>query len=729
MIRSSNGVNSNSRKGAKPGFRQNSIESFFNRSKVSSSGKTSAAASKASSINAIQVDLIQPEPKEIAKSKFEMMKASRPSLLFESQGSFDDCDPDAEFKKLIEQPTLNNFKRPVVSKVPTLHRSSSTTSQHTIQKLESGSFTSITSLTSNSGANTRQLSFTSHTEFDTTDISNNATSTQTISSVESTDSTASLKRSSFQGLNFSQQKKIKLIKREGSSLAGSSSQKTSKTSVKEIPIKLTREQETVIELIVRKRLNVFYSGSAGTGKSIILRNIIERLTSLYGKEYIAITASTGLAATTIGGVTLHRWAGIGLGNGPTEIIINRIQRKFDLFASWKNTKVLIIDEISMIDGKFLDKLEEIARRVRRNNKPFGGIQLVLTGDFFQLPPVPKKEVNEISMFCFESQMWSRSVQKTILLTRVFRQQDNELVDILNSIRFGDIEPAMVKTLKALDREIEYPDGIRPTELYATRREVDASNVRQLQLLPGETREFKSLDTAPKEYMNLLDSSMMVEKIVTLKEDAQVMMLKNRPETELVNGSLGKVLFFIPQKLQKKMNDNYRFMDQEAIADMKLVSRVISKPLYRESAEFKQDLNARPLSRIEKLETMINAAVKISPKDPCFPFVKWSIASNRFYHELMLPDTFVVDLPGNNSGLQRSQLPIMLCWALSIHKSQGQTIQRLKVDLRNIFEAGQVYVALSRAISKDNLQVVNFNPKRIRANDKVKDFYKQLETFK
>ncbi|EDO17699.1 hypothetical protein Kpol_1033p2 [Vanderwaltozyma polyspora DSM 70294] len=712
-------------------LKQKSIASFFNRSNRVKEEVVHEARKKEQHVVVIQ-DSIQETRQTIINSKTTISNRnvnSKSSMLFNSQGSFDEeCDPDSEFKKLIKGQTFNNFKRSgTPTRVPLLQRSNSSTVSHTmIQDEESGTFNSITSYTSNNSSS-RQLSFTRNLDLDSSDFSESQTSTQFSSSQDSTISGSNpLKRHSFHGLNLSSHKRIKPIKREKSILGGSvTSARKPTTSL----VQLTKEQETVVEYIVRRRMNVFYTGSAGTGKSIILRNVIERLTQLYGKEYVAITASTGLAATTIGGVTLHRWAGIGIGTGAIDRILSRIQRKFDLLASWRNTRVLIIDEISMIDGKFLDKLEELARRIRKNNKPFGGIQLVLTGDFFQLPPVPKREINELSQFCFESKMWPTCIQKTILLTKVFRQQDNELIEILNSIRFGEIQPAMVKTIRSLNREINYEDGIRPTELYATRREVEASNSRQLQSLPGKLYEFVSIDVAPKEYMDLLDSSVMVEKVITLKEDAQVMMLRNKPESELVNGSLGKVLFFIPQKLEKKMNDLYRYMDEEAIRDMRLVSKVIGKPVYRESNEFKNELNQRPMSRLERLETMINIAVTISEKEPVFPLIRWTITTTRFHHELMLPDNFVVDLPGSNTGLQRTQLPIMLCWALSIHKSQGQTIQRLKVDLSNIFEAGQVYVALSRATSKENLQVVNFNPKRIRANEKVKTFYKKLDVVK
>ena len=310
---------------------------------------------------------------------------------------------------------------------------------------------------------------------------------------------------------------------------------------------------------------------------------------------------------------------------------------------------------------------------------------------------------------------------------MFRQQDNELIDILNCIRFGEIEQKMIASIKKLEREVKYEDGILPTEIYATRREVDLSNKRQLENLPGDPHTFHAEDIAPKMKLDLLDSAVMAEKTLVLKEDAQVMMLRNKPDVEVFNGTLGKVLFFTTQRLATKFFEMFHNIDSTTIKDMRLVSKAIHNKRFKEVPEFMAELKARDFYHHGKLEEMVNYAMNESAREPAYPFVRWSIGKGKFYHELVLPEPFPVDLPGEPTALQRTQLPIMLCWALSIHKAQGQTIPRLKVDLKNIFEAGQVYVALSRAVSKECLQVKNFNPRKIRSNDKVKEFYKGLET--
>lgn len=155
----------------------------------------------------------------------------------------------------------------------------------------------------------------------------------------------------------------------------------------------------------------------------MLREIIAALRKKYEREpdRVAVTASTGLAACNVGGVTLHSFAGIGLGKDEVDELVKKIKRNQKTKHRWMRTKVLIIDEISMVDGDLFDKLEEIARRMRNNGRPFGGIQLVITGDFFQLPPVP--DGNRVSKFAFDAGTWNTSIEHTIGLHRVFRQKD------------------------------------------------------------------------------------------------------------------------------------------------------------------------------------------------------------------------------------------------------------------------------------------------------------------
>jgi ATP-dependent DNA helicase PIF1 len=192
------------------------------------------------------------------------------------------------------------------------------------------------------------------------------------------------------------------------------------------PISLSDEQQRVLDLVVNEQKSVFFTGSAGTGKSVLMRAIIAELRKKYVRESdrVAVTASTGLAACNIGGVTLHSFGGIGLGKEDIPTLVKKIKKNAKAKTRWLKTKILIIDEISMVDGDLFDKLEGIARMMRNNGRPFGGIQLVITGDFFQLPPVPDNDSKSRgAKFAFDAGTWPTAVHHTIGLTEVFRQKD------------------------------------------------------------------------------------------------------------------------------------------------------------------------------------------------------------------------------------------------------------------------------------------------------------------
>ncbi|THG95259.1 hypothetical protein EW026_g6358 [Hermanssonia centrifuga] len=250
-----------------------------------------------------------------------------------------------------------------------------------------------------------------------------------------------------------------------------------------------------------------------------------------------------MAASNIGGTTIHAWGAITPGMTNIDKLISYVKTCKPAHQRWKNTKVLIIDEVSMVDGQLFDTLAKLAQMLRKNtDRPFGGIQLVITGDFFQLPPVTqgKKE----PFFTFQSEAWAKCIDNIVTLTQVFRQKDSRFVELLNEMRRGEISPTAKRTFIGLSRPLQMDDGLLPTELFPLRNEVDRANAARLTSLPGPSFKYESRDSgaAPPEKRAKLLDNMVATRLLELKIDAQVMLIKNVDES-LVNGSVGKILGF------------------------------------------------------------------------------------------------------------------------------------------------------------------------------------------
>jgi ATP-dependent DNA helicase PIF1 len=423
----------------------------------------------------------------------------------------------------------------------------------------------------------------------------------------------------------------------------------------------------------------------------LLQELIATLKSKHRKnpDAVAVTASTGLAACNIGGVTLHSFAGVGLGKEPVADLVRKIKRHAKAKNRWIRTKILIIDEISMVDGELFDKLEAIARQIRNNGQRFGGIQLVITGDFFQLPPVP--EGGRLSKFSFEADTWNECIAHTIGLTQVFRQRDPEFAAMLNEMRLGYLSPESIATFRQLSRPIDYHDGMQATELFSTRSEVDNANNAKMRQLEGDTVCYNAEDSGTIQdarFRDKLLSSCMAPPKIELKIHSQVMLIKNHDDS-LVNGSLGRVIGFVNEKSYIAMLD----------AD--------------------QDFRDEHLRKTAKVDQRTITTEKR------WPWVEFSMPDGTTRQLLCQPEQWKVELPNGEVQACRLQVPLILAWALSIHKAQGQTLERVKVDLGRVFEKGQAYVALSRATCKEGLQVLRFDPSKVKAHDKVREFYNSL----
>ncbi|KAJ5356568.1 hypothetical protein N7517_011177 [Penicillium concentricum] len=468
---------------------------------------------------------------------------------------------------------------------------------------------------------------------------------------------------------------------------------------------LSDEQKAVLDAVVERGKSMFFTGSAGTGKSVLMREIIAKLRNKYRKEpdRIAVTASTGLAACNIGGVTLHSFAGIGLGKEPVPELVKKIKKNQKARNRWLRTKVLVVDEVSMVDGDLFDKLEEIARRIRNNGRPFGGIQLVVTGDFFQLPPVPDGS-NREAKFAFAAASWTTCIQHTILLTNIFRQRDPEFANMLNEMRLGKITPSTIEAFRRLSRPLDVKDQIDATELFPTRAEVDGANSARMGRLSGEVMRFNAVDSGTiqdPQHRDRLLSNCMAPPMIQLKKGAQVMLIKNM-EDSLVNGSIGKVVAFMSEDYFDSYKENDKnFTDDATASDDERAHRARKK--------------LKPMGFKEGPASMARK----------WPLVSFVQPDGSERHLLCQPETWKIELPNGEVQAQRQQVPLILAWALSIHKAQGQTLQRVKVDLGRVFEKGQAYVALSRAVSQEGLQVTRFEPRKVMVHPKVVDFYSNL----
>ncbi|MBP9763407.1 MAG: AAA family ATPase, partial [Candidatus Pacebacteria bacterium] len=410
--------------------------------------------------------------------------------------------------------------------------------------------------------------------------------------------------------------------------------------------------------ILKMGKNVFLTGPAGSGKTFVLNEYIKFLKD-HGVE-VAVTASTGIAATHLKGMTIHSWTGIGIKDFLTDYDLDNLEQKAYLWKRFEKTKVLIIDEISMLSSSTMDCIDRVAKVFKRSEEPFGGLQVIFSGDFFQLPPIDKKPLyneqiifldeEEVSKtpFAFKSRAWKNCDLHTCYLSEQYRQEDNVLVDLLSEIRSGELSE---KSIEILKKRIIKEDNPEITKLYTHNINVDSFNFQKLQNIKSDERAYLMSSRGKPNLIDALKRGCLVQERLVVKKGALVMFVKNNPIAGYINGTVGEVTGF---------EEGY------------------------------------PVVQTKNGNSFI-----ASPQS-------WSVEE------------------GDKVLAEISQVPLKLAWAVTIHKSQGMTLEKAIIDLSNSFVEGQGYVALSRVKTLDGLFLKGFNAMALAVHNEILNLDQDLK---
>lgn len=404
--------------------------------------------------------------------------------------------------------------------------------------------------------------------------------------------------------------------------------------------------------ILKTGVNVFLTGEPGSGKTHAINEYVAYLRER-GVEP-SITASTGIAATHIGGMTIHSWSGIGIKTRLDKHDLNKIASSGYIARRVRAAKVLIIDEVSMLPPATLSIVDAVCREIKQNQNPFGGLQVILVGDFFQLPPVVKSEVGDSSQttlikestgrFAYDSPAWLRLNPIVYYLTEQYRQDDKDYLNMLSAVRCNVFNNNHLRRIKT--RKIKRQDGPKNVpKLFSHNVDVDRVNNEILAKLPTESQIFIMSSQGPKLFVASLKKGCLSPETLELKPGAAVMFTKNNPKSGFVNGTLGVVEEF---------------------------NKYSGEPIVK----------ARDGRRIE-----------VRPMD-------WTIEEN------------------GKIRARITQLPLRLAWAITVHKSQGMTLDEVVMDLSNVFEFGQGYVALSRVRRFSSLHLIDWNERAFQVDPEV-----------
>jgi ATP-dependent DNA helicase PIF1 len=550
---------------------------------------------------------------------------------------------------------------------------------------------------------------------------------------------------------------------------------------------LSKQQQLIIETALEEK-SVFFTGSGGTGKSFMIALLIEAIKQKFPHKEIAKTAATGIVALNMTGSTLHSFAGVQLGNGTIDENILRVRRNKGAVQRWIETDVLIIDEISMIDAELFNKLDAVARcfrsqrsqdengNTRHNNRnahlPFGGMQLLVSGDFMQLPPVSNAYTGPKD-FAFSAPCWGElfgpNGENVIELTEVFRQSDKYFIDILNQLRFGKWpEQLMPEFIEKVSRELEPKDGIKPTKLYCTKKEVKGENDRELQMLSEEgSQTYGAVDWGQDEkHREVLKKNSPVPDALELRIGTQVMVAANLdPQRGIMNGTRGVITGFrhiqeiiaaikknfttiaedAKSTTNKSTKDNHSHISTSSLSSSSSSDKITDKTTDKTSVSTITVFIAGSDAGDKKQKKIHDRMAKI--KNTYFPVVRFLDGSERVMtpHEWNIEERRKGKAPASSSSSSSSsnnikgekngdliavagriQMPLIHAWACTVHKSQGLSLDYVEAYLGQAFECAQAYVALSRARSMEGLRVIGMSKKSVITHPKALQYYKSLQ---
>lgn len=392
--------------------------------------------------------------------------------------------------------------------------------------------------------------------------------------------------------------------------------------------------------------NVYLTGSAGSGKTFLLNEYIAFLRSR-GTE-VGVTASTGIAATHMNGITIHSWSGLGIKDTLTNKDLVALSKKKHLLRRFEKTKVLIIDEVSMLHSFQLDLIDKICRVLKQNVRPFGGMQVVLCGDFFQLPPIGRN--GNKANFIYTSYAWQEMNITICYLNEQYRHEDSVLTGVLKDIRTSNVGEHTLEPLRRRYKGII--SGVQtPTKLYTHNVDVDSINNKELEKLPEKPKTYLMRFRGNANLTQTLKKSCLAPEELKLKKGAMVMFVKNNFEEGYVNGTLGKVVGF-------------------NIEDMPIIETLRGKKIVAGEEQ-------------------------------------WSIEEE------------------GKIKAEAKQIPLRLAWAITIHKSQGMTLDAAEIDLSKSFVEGMGYVALSRVRSLSGLRLMGLNDTALNVNQEILALDKEL----